>query len=150
MLVSTNPDERIAMTATPLDELPPVGEIVDRYFAAWNAPADERLVVVAAAYHPDAFYCDGATEAAGRTAIGEMVAGVAEQFPGARFERISPIDVHHRQCRFAWRMIDGDGASVIDGIDAMRFTDRGEISEVLGFFGVDLPPATDSGIGAVS
>lgn len=116
-----------------------IDEIVDRYFDAWNAPTDARPAAVAAAFTGDAYYCDGAAESAGHAAIAEMMAGVMTQFDGAGFEIASPIDTHHQQARFGWRMKGSDGSTIIDGIDAIRFSDDGKITTTLGFFGVDIP-----------
>lgn len=116
-----------------------VDDVVHAYFAAWNAAPEDRAAAVAAAFTPDAYYCDGAAEVVGREQIATMMSGVFQQFAGSSFGVASPVDAHHRQARFAWRMQGPDGSTVVDGIDAIRFTDDGRISTALGFFGVDLP-----------
>lgn len=123
------------MSSTTID----VNEVAARYFEAWNADGSEREQAVAGAFAEDAYYCDGAAEALGRGAIAAMMDGVMTQFEGARFELASPVDSHHHQARFAWRMVGSDGGTVIDGIDAVRFEESGRILAALGFFGVDIP-----------
>ncbi len=116
-----------------------IDEIVARYFQAWNAPSDQRQSATATAYTADAYYCDGAAEAVGIEAIAAMIDGVMTQFAGARFDLASPIDHHHGQARFEWAMTSADGDRMLDGVDAIRFTDEGLISQVLGFFGTSVP-----------
>ncbi len=118
---------------------PTLEQIVNNYFAAWNASTVNRPAVVETAFTNDAYYCDGAAEAEGRDAIVSMMEGVMTQFEGAAFERTSPIDTHHRQARFNWRMTAADGTTLVDGIDAIRVSHDGQISAALGFFGVDIP-----------
>lgn len=125
------------------DTIVDVDAMVARYFEAWNATTADRSELVAAAFTDDAYYCDGAAEATGRDAIAAMMDGVFTQFEGARFELASPVDSHHQQARFAWRMIGQDGTTVIDGIDAVRFDASGRMSATLGFFGVTLPEETE-------
>jgi SnoaL-like domain len=112
---------------------------VERYFEAWNATSGERPTAAQAVFTPDSYYCDGASEAAGLEAIVAMMDAVANQFPGSSLRRISAIDSHHEQARFAWTLEGADGATVVDGIDAMRLTPDGRIASTLGFFGVGLP-----------
>lgn len=119
-----------------------VDDTVAAYFSAWNATTDQRADAVAGAFSVDAYYCDGSAEATGRGQIVEMMTGVMEQFEGSSFALSSPIDAHHQQARFAWRMSDSAGETLIEGIDAVRFDDDGRISTALGFFGVGLPEPT--------
>lgn len=118
-----------------------VDAIVARYFDAWNAPSNDRHVATTAAYDDDAYYCDGASEAVGVEAIVAMIDGVMAQFAGSRFGLASSIDHHHHQARFGWRMTSADGETILDGIDAIRFTEDGKISTVLGFFGTAIAPS---------
>ncbi len=122
-------------TSTTLD----IDAVVTRYFDAWNANPADRAAAVAAVFSPDSYYCDGAAEAAGAEAIAAMMDAVADRFPGSSFRRISPVDTHHHQVRFAWVLEAADGSTIIDGLDAMRLTPDGRIATTLGFFGVGLP-----------
>ncbi len=117
----------------------PIDETVDQYFAAWNAEATDRPEIVTAVFADDAYYCDGAVEAAGHEAIIAMMNAIMTQFGEARFQRSSPVDAHHRQARFSWEMVSPDGATIVDGIDAVLFNEEGLITTALGFFGVAIP-----------
>lgn len=119
-------------TGTTLD----VEATVARYFDAWNASPADRPAAVQAVFSPDSYYCDGAAEATGTDAIAAMMDAVAERFPGSSFRRISGVDTHHLQARFAWTLEAADGSTIIDGLDAMRLTPDGRIATTLGFFGV--------------
>ena len=132
-----------------MTDAPVLVDDVVAYFDAWNAPADARPDVVAATFTADAYYCDGAAEATGRDQIVAMMAGVMDQFEGSSFALASPVDTHHQQARFAWQMHGPDGEMIVEGIDAVRFSADGQLSPVLGCFGVELPaPASKSEAGA--
>lgn len=119
-------------TATTID----AETAVTRYLDAWNAAPEQRRALVEAVFSPDAYYCDGASEVAGHDGITAMMDGIAERFPGSTFTRSSTVDTHHSQARFAWTLTGADGATIIDGIDAMRLAPDGRITVTLGFFGV--------------
>ena len=121
---------------------PDLSPAIDAYFAAWNASPAERSDLVAAAFTPDAYYCDGASEATGHAAITMMMQGVMDQIPGAVVQRSSGIDHHHRQGRFNWEIRQADGELLIEGIDAVRAGSDGRTLDlVLGFFGTTVQEA---------
>src|ERR687888_1072837 len=92
--------------------------IVDTYLAMWNETDPKRRAqLIARAWASDGRYVDPMLEAEGHAAISEMVAGVQAQFPGHRFRRLSGIDTHHDQLRFAWELAAPDGAVTVAGID---------------------------------
>lgn len=118
-----------------------VSTTVDTYLAMWNEtdPA-RRAEHIARAWTGDGRYVDPALEAEGHPALGEMVAGVQARFPGHRFRRISGVDVHHDQLRFAWELAAPDGAVVVAGIDVGALAPDGRLHRITGFFG-ELPQA---------
>jgi hypothetical protein len=67
-----------------------------------------------------------------------MVAGVHAQFPGYRFRRLSGVDTHHEQVRFAWELANDDGEVAVAGIDVGELAQDGRLRQITGFFG-DLP-----------
>jgi SnoaL-like domain len=112
---------------------------VDTYLAAWNeTDADVRAKLVEQAWAPDGRYVDPLLEAQGRQAISDMVAGVHEQYPGQRFRRLSGIDAHHDQVRFAWELAAPGGVVTVAGIDVGELGPDGRLRRITGFFG-DLP-----------
>lgn len=112
--------------------------IIDRYVLAWNAPDDERNAILNEVFARVGYYCDGIAEATGHDAISAMIEATLTQFPGAAIELMSPVDAHHRQARFAWRLRDAEGTTIVDGIDVVRVDDAGRLTNVLGFFGVSI------------
>src|SRR5882762_1300042 len=84
-------------------------------------------------------YVDPMLEAEGHAGLSEMVTGVQARFPGHRFRRVSGIDTHHDQVRFAWELVAPDGAVVVGGIDIGALAADGRLRHIAGFFGA--PPA---------
>ncbi len=115
---------------------PTLDTTVDAYFAMWNEPdAERRAELIEQAWTSDGRYVDPLQEAEGHTALSEMVAGVHAQFPGHRFRRISAIDAHHDQVRFAWELASPDGTITVAGLDAGEVTADGRLRRISGFFG---------------
>src|SRR5919198_4815798 len=94
---------------------------VDTYLAMWNEtdPA-RRAEYVERAWTADGTYVDPALQAQGHAGLSEMVGGVHAQFPGHRFRRVSGIDAHHDEVRFAWELAAPDGAVTVAGIDVAQ------------------------------
>jgi hypothetical protein len=63
-----------------------------------------------------------------------MIAGVQQQFPGARFELAGEPDTHHDRVRFSWHLKapDSDETMAI-GIDFATLGEDGRLREVTGF-----------------
>jgi hypothetical protein len=67
-----------------------------------------------------------------------MVTQVQERFPGNRFRRLSGIDTHHDQLRFAWELAAPGGAVTVAGVDVGVLAPDGRLQRITGFFG-ELP-----------
>lgn len=109
---------------------------VDTYLAMWNEtdPA-RRAEHIERAWVRDGRYVDPQLEAEGRTALNDMVAAVQTRFPDHRFRRVSGIDNHHNQLRFAWELAAPDGSIVVAGLDVGELASDGRLQRVTGFFG---------------
>jgi SnoaL-like domain len=108
---------------------------VDTYFDMWNEPdADKRAEHIARAWAEDARYVDPLLEATGHEELGSMVAAVHAQYPGHRFSRVSRIDAHHDQVRFAWELDAPDGTLTAAGIDVGELAPDGRLRRIAGFF----------------
>ena len=90
---------------------------------------------------PTCRYVDPLLEAEGRDAPSDMVAAVHAQYPGHRFRRISGIDAHHDQVRFAWLLAGPDGGVTVAGVDVGTVALDGRLVSITGFFGD--PPDLD-------
>jgi hypothetical protein len=109
--------------------------VVNGYFEMWNeAEPARRAEHIARVWAEDGRYVDPIVDAAGHDGIDEMVASAQAQFPGHRFERVSRIDVHHDQLRFAWELTTPDGAVAVTGLDVAELAADGRLRRVAGFF----------------
>src|SRR5438128_10441339 len=116
-----------------------IATTVDAYLAMWNeTDAARRAAHIERVWTSDGRYVDPMLEAEGRAALSEMVADVHAHFPGHRFRRVSGIDAHHDQLRFAWELVGPDGSVTAAGIDVGELATDGRLRRVAGFFG-ELP-----------
>lgn len=115
---------------------------IDGYFRCWNtSDPDERAALVERVYAPDAHLVDPLVDVQGHEALVELFGGFHVTYAGHSFRRCGGIDGHHDLVRWGWEMIDADGTTVLDGIDAALIGEDGRINFVAGFFGADLPTA---------
>jgi hypothetical protein len=117
-------------------------QVLKAYGDAWcEADADKRRALLEIAWADDGLYQDPGGEAQGRDSLHAHIGHVQAQFPGARIELTSGVDVHHDRIRFAWRMVMTDGTVPVQGIDCGRVGADGRLSEIIGFFGAQPPKA---------
>ena len=113
-----------------------IEQAVESYFAMWNETDPERRArCIAEAWETDCKYVDPLLEAAGYSALDQMVAGVHAQFPGHRFALTSGLDQHHDRVRFAWELRAPDGSLTVEGIDLGEVGPEGRLRSITGFFG---------------
>jgi hypothetical protein len=111
-------------------------ETVTAYGNAWNEPDEaKRRALLESAWADDGTYCDPTAIAEGRDALLEHIAGFRAMFPGARIETTSGVEEHHGWARFAWSMVDENGATSIEGFDVCEFAGDGRLQRIVGFFG---------------
>jgi hypothetical protein len=119
-----------------------VSEVVEAYGAAWNEPEEScRRKLIEDAWSDDGHYCDPTAQVDGREALVAHIAGFHQQFPGARIDMVSGVDDHNGWLRFAWTMVGGDGAAVMDGFDVGELAPDGRLRRIVGFFGPFSPLA---------
>jgi hypothetical protein len=119
-----------------------ITETVDTYLAMWNeADPARRAQLIIEAWATKGRYVDPVQEAEGHDALSAMVDSVHERFPGHRFRRLSGVDVHHDELRFAWELAGPDGSVTVGGIDVGQVDADGRLLRISGFFGD--PPAAD-------
>ena len=116
-----------------------VTSTVDTYLEMWNEtdPA-RRAQHIARAWTDDGHYVDPQLQAEGHAALVEMVSTVQAKFPHHRFRRVSGVDAHHDQLRFAWELAAPNGTILVAGLDVGVIADDGRLQRITGFFG-DLP-----------
>jgi hypothetical protein len=111
-----------------------VATVVDGYIAMWNEASDERRRdIIARTWADGATYVDPMLQGNGPDGINAMIAGAQEQFPGHRVELTSGPDAHHDRVRFAWRLLDPNGATAVAGVDFATLAPDGRLREVIGF-----------------
>ncbi|WP_227982452.1 nuclear transport factor 2 family protein [Nocardia spumae] len=106
--------------------------IAERYIETWNEGDDAvRRKLLDELYLPGATYTDPLAAVTGVAEIGEMIAGVRQQFAGMRFT-LGPVDGHHDQARFTWSLGLPDAEPLIVGFDVI-VRDGDRIASVYGF-----------------
>ncbi len=117
---------------------PATGELVDTYIAMWRAtdPA-ARSELIARAFTTGGRHVDPVADVAGYDQLAAMLAGVHTTYPGFTIDRISGIDQHGDQVRFAWQLDAADGMPLVVGLDVGELAD-GRFARIASFWG-DLP-----------
>jgi hypothetical protein len=119
--------------------------LVDTHLAAYCEPdAQRRLAQIRSVWALEGHLVDPPFASRGHAGISEQAAALLGQFPGHRFERSTAIDAHHTTLRYGWRLVDGEGAPVMEGVDVLDLDVDGRISRVVGFFGAQ-PAALAAG-----
>ncbi len=113
-----------------------VDGIIETYDQAWNSSElAERQRLLEAALTDDCEMLEPRGRFAGREAILERISGFSERFAGARVEITTNVDEHNGFGRYGWRIVDRDGALLLDGIDIVQRAADGRLSKVVMFFG---------------
>lgn len=121
--------------------MPAIATLVDGWLAAYADPdAARRLAAIREGWNPDGRLVDPPMEARGHQGISDQAATLLAQFPGHRFERSTAIDAHHQFLRYGWKLVDANGAAVLEGLDVVELDVDGRLLRVVGFFGAQ-PPA---------
>jgi len=108
--------------------------LVDRYIAMWNeTDAKRRRAPIAEVWTEGASYRDPQLEGDGRAGIDAMVERVQAAYPGYRFKRISEVDSHHDQIRFAWELGPEAGPLFVRGVDVGVVAGE-KLAAITGFF----------------
>ena len=110
--------------------------LVDRHLAAYcDGDAARRATSIRELWSPEGRLVDPPLEARGHQAISDQAATLLAQFPQHRFERSTPVDAHHGFLRYGWRLLDANGAAVLQGVDFAELDAQDRLLSVVGFFG---------------
>ncbi|MCP2168918.1 nuclear transport factor 2 family protein [Goodfellowiella coeruleoviolacea] len=112
-----------------------LNELVDRYLAVWNEPDPQaRQQAIAGLWTEDGSYTDPLADVVGHEAIGAVIAGAREQFPGFVFTRAGAVDAHHNIARFTWELAPADGGeALVVGFDVAVVAEDGRLRGIYGF-----------------
>lgn len=117
--------------------------IVDTYLSAYGErDAARRAELIGRVWAADGQLVDPPLAAEGHDGISDMAASVQQQFTDHRFRRVSGIDGHHDQFRFAWELVGPDGTVAVSGMDVGELAEDGRLRRITGFFG-ELPARDD-------
>ncbi len=109
---------------------------IESYDRAWNASGvDERRSLLEAALTDDCELVEPRGRFVGREAVLERINGFSDRFPGARVDVTTSVDEHNGFARFGWRIVDRDGALLLEGTDVVERADDGRLRKVVMFFG---------------
>jgi len=109
---------------------------VDAYLSAYNEPdRDRRAELIDEAWAADGRLIDPPLTGEGHDGISDMADALQQRFAGHRFRRVSDVDEHHGQLRFAWELVAPDGAVALTGLDVGELADDGRLRRITGFFG---------------
>jgi SnoaL-like domain len=108
--------------------------VVQKYLSVWNEtdPAARRAAVDDL-FAEDVRYVDPMAAVEGRAALDGLIGAVQQQFPGFVFTAGGPVDAHHDQGRFTWRMGPPGEEPPVAGFDVAELDSAGRIRQVLGF-----------------
>lgn len=116
--------------------LPAIEGLVDRHLAAYCDPdATSRAAAVQEAWNPDGRLVDPPLEARGHQGIADQGATLLSHYPQHRFERTTAVEGHHGFVRYGWKLVDANGAAVLQGVDFAELDVDGKLLRVVGFFG---------------
>jgi hypothetical protein len=114
--------------------------LAERYLAVWNeTDAPARRAAIDAIFAAGIRYVDPLAAVEGHEALDGLIAAVQQQFPGFVFAPGSPVDAHHEQARFGWRLGQPGAEPLVVGFDVVQLDADGRIGQVLGF--LDQVPA---------
>jgi hypothetical protein len=109
---------------------------IDTYCRAWSEPdPDKRRELLQEVWGERATYTDPRADISGLEELVAHIGGILAGRPGARVVRTSAVDSHHGLARFAWRVVQADGAMLPEGIDFAEVSSDGKLSRIVGFFG---------------
>lgn len=110
--------------------------MIGKYDQAWNSSdADERRRLLETALTDDCEMVEPRGRLSGRDAIFERISGLSDRFPGARVDITTKVDEHNGFARYGWRILDREGALLLDGIDVVECAADGRLRKVVMFFG---------------
>lgn len=113
-----------------------LAKTIDIYLDAWIEPdEDRRADLIRQAWKPDGRLVDPPLTGEGHARISQMAAALQSNFPGHAFRRVSGIDEHHGQFRFAWELVAPDGTVAMAGLDVGEVAEDGRLVKIAGFIG---------------
>ena len=112
-----------------------LADMIDRYCAAWGEDdPSRRLTMLRDVWAEQGTYTDPLAHVEGLENLVNHIGTMRRQFPGATIVRTSAIDRHNHCARFAWKLVQGSGEALPEGVDIVAFR-AGKLQSITGFFG---------------
>jgi len=111
-----------------------VTKLVQDYIAVWNErDAGKRRRLIDSVFNDACAYIDPNDSVTGKDAIEHLVEALQARVPDLRFTLAGPVNAHHDQVLFGWRLAaPGATTPAATGID-MAVLDGGRIGRLHGF-----------------
>jgi hypothetical protein len=114
-----------------------VEKLVDQYIAVWNErDAAARRNLIDSVFTEDCGHTDPNDAVKGRAAIAQLVETLQARFPDFTFMRLGPVNAHHQQALFGWRVGAPETKAAATGTDFAIIVD-GRIHQLHSF--IDAP-----------
>lgn len=116
--------------------MPDLTTIVDTHLAAYGEPDSQRRAeLIERAWTADGRLLDPPLTGDGHDGISAAADALQAHYAEHRFRRVSAIDAHHDQLRYAWELVAPDGRVVLSGLDVGAIAADGRLAQITGFFG---------------
>jgi hypothetical protein len=113
-----------------------VDDILVTYFRAWNEhDGDERRRLLERAVTGDAVLIDPTGRWEGAAGLAERIGRYHSAAPGTEVVTASDVDAHNHVVRYAWKILNQDGAEIMQGTDVAERSDDGRLKRILMFHG---------------
>lgn len=106
----------------------------ETYAASWKAPtAAEKQALFAASLDENCVYTDPVGMSSGWDALARTMHDFHQQVPGGHFVTQRFL-THHNRCMAQWKMHNGDGVAIGEGVSFGQFNDQGKLVAMTGFY----------------
>ena len=117
-------------------------ELLATYFAAWNEPdSEQRRGALERAVIPDVELVDPTGRWQGVAGLVDRIGNYQASAPGTRVVLGSGVDAHNDVIRYGWRIVDGQGRELMQGIDVAERAGDERLRRILMFHGPLPPPS---------
>jgi hypothetical protein len=113
-----------------------VDDALANYFAAWNEPdARKRRRLLERSVTDDAELLDPTGCWQGIEGFVERIGRYHSDAPGTSVVPASGVDAHNDVARYAWSIVDENGAHIMEGLDVAERIEDGRLRRILMFHG---------------
>jgi hypothetical protein len=117
-------------------------EVWERYVDSWRArEAAQRRAIFSTCLASGCVYSDPLTSAHGWDELAQYMVDLDRQIPGAHFVT-DQFFAHQRRSVARWRMLNGAGTTLSQGISYAEYDAEDRLTRMTGFF--DVPATTPS------